>query len=47
MADTKYTTTLFTPIQLESSEDRDLIERVQNGDTEAFGVSTVAAKSSY
>ncbi len=37
MADTKYPATLlFTPTQLESSDDRDLVERVRNGETEAF-----------
>ena len=36
MADTKYPATLFTPTQLESSDDLALVERVQNGDTEAF-----------
>ena len=36
MADTKYTTTLFTPAQLESLDDREFVERVRNGDTEAF-----------
>lgn len=36
MADTKYTTTLFTPAQLESIDDREFVERVRNGDTEAF-----------
>ena len=36
MADTKYPTTLFTPTQLEDIDDREFVERVQNGDTEAF-----------
>ncbi len=36
MTDTKYPAVLFTQIELESSDDRELIERVQNGDAEAF-----------
>ncbi len=36
MADTKYPATLFTPTQLEDIDDREFVERVQNGDTEAF-----------
>lgn len=36
MADTKYTTTLFTPTQLEDIDDREFVDRVRNGDTEAF-----------
>ncbi|MDE0427436.1 MAG: sigma-70 family RNA polymerase sigma factor [Candidatus Poribacteria bacterium] len=36
MADTKYPTTLFTPTQLENIDDCEFVERVQNGDTEAF-----------
>ena len=36
MTDTKYPATLFTQTELESSDDCEFVERVQNGDAEAF-----------
>ena len=36
MTDTKYPAAMFTQFELEGSDDRELVERVQNGDAEAF-----------